>query len=46
MAACAVLSSARDRQTILETPDVPTRLRQLIGFLTRDVRAIRKAQKD
>ena len=45
MAACAVLSSARDRQTILETPDVPTRLRQLIDFLMRDVRAIRKAQK-
>jgi ATP-dependent Lon protease len=46
LTACAVLSSARDRQTILETPDLPTRLRQLINFLTRDVRAIRNAQKD
>lgn len=41
MVSCAVLSSARDRQKILETPDVQTRLRRLIRFLTRDLRQTR-----
>jgi len=42
MVSCAVLSSARDRQKILETPDVQTRLRCLIRFLTRDLRQNKK----
>ena len=46
MVSCAVLSSARDRQKILETPDVQTRLRCLIRFLTRDLRRSRKANHE
>ena len=46
MVSCAVLSSARDRQKILATPDVPTRLRCLIRFLTRDLRQSRKANHE
>jgi Lon protease-like protein len=42
MVSCAVLGSSRDRQAILETPDVPTRLRRLIRFLQRDIRAAQK----
>jgi ATP-dependent Lon protease len=44
LVSCAVLSSARDRQEILETPDVSERLRRLIAFLTRDLR--RKPRSD
>jgi ATP-dependent Lon protease len=38
MVSCAVLSSASDRQEILEAPDIQTRLRRLIQFLIRDIR--------
>lgn len=44
MVSCAVLGSARDRQEILETPDVPSRLRRLIEFLIRDLRRSAKSK--
>lgn len=46
MVSCAVLSSARDRQKILETPDVRTRLECLIQFLQRDLRQSRKGHHE
>lgn len=42
LVSCAVLPDARERQTILETVAVDTRLRRLIQFLTADVRRHRK----
>lgn len=44
LVSCAVLSSARDRQEILETPEVSERLRRLIAFLIRDLR--RRSKSD
>lgn len=38
MVSCAVLSGAEDRQAILETLDVETRLRRLAQFLLRDIK--------
>jgi len=46
MVSCAVLSSARERQKILETPDVATRLKCLIRFLQRDVREARETNDE
>lgn len=37
LVSCAVLAGAEDRQTILETLDVETRLRRLAQFLLRDI---------
>lgn len=42
LVSCAVLPDARERQTILETVAIDTRLRRLIQFLTADVRRHRK----
>ena len=42
LVSCAVLPDARERQTILETVAVDTRLRRLIQFLLADVRRQRK----
>ncbi len=39
---CAVLPGAEERQTILATVDVETRLRHLIRFLLADIRQCRK----
>jgi ATP-dependent Lon protease len=39
---CAVLPGASDRQTILETVDVESRLRRLIHFLLAEIQAKRK----
>ena len=39
---CAVLQGASDRQTILETLDVESRLRRLIYFLLAEIQAKRK----
>ncbi len=44
LVSCAVLPDARERQTILETVAIDTRLRRLIQFLTADLR--RRRQKD
>jgi Lon protease-like protein len=38
LVSCAILPDARERQTILETVEVDTRLRQLIRFLLADLR--------
>jgi len=38
LVSCAVLAGAADRQRILETVDVETRLRQLISFLLAEIR--------
>ena len=40
---CAVLAGAAERQAILETVDVETRLRRLIQFLLAEIRKQRKA---
>ena len=40
---CAVLAGADERQAILETVDVETRLRRLIQFLLAEIRRQRKA---
>jgi Lon protease-like protein len=40
---CAVLAGAAERQTLLETADVETRLRRLIQFLLAEIRKQRKA---
>lgn len=40
---CAVLAGAVERQTLLETADVETRLRRLIQFLLAEIRKQRKA---
>jgi Lon protease-like protein len=40
---CAVLAGAAERQTLLETADVETRLRRLIQFLLAEIRKERKA---
>ena len=42
LVSCAVLPGARERQTILETVAVDTRLRRLIQFLLADMRRLRK----
>lgn len=42
LVSCAVLPGARERQTILETVAVDTRLRRLIQFLLADARRLRK----
>jgi ATP-dependent Lon protease len=42
LVSCAVLPDARERQTILETVEVDTRLRRLIHFLLADLRRHRK----
>lgn len=46
LVSCAVLPDARERQTILETVEVDTRLRRLIQFLLADIRRHRKASSD
>jgi ATP-dependent Lon protease len=38
LVSCAVLPDARERQTILETVEIDTRLRQLIQYLLADMR--------
>ena len=43
LVSCAVLPGAAQRQTILETVDVETRLRRLISFLMKEIRAKRKS---
>jgi ATP-dependent Lon protease len=42
LVSCAVLPGAAERQAILETPDVETRLRRLIHFLLAEIKAKRK----
>jgi ATP-dependent Lon protease len=42
LVSCAVLTGGAERQTILETVDVETRLRRLIHFLLAEIRAKRK----
>lgn len=42
LVSCAVLPDAGERQTILETVEIDTRLRQLIRFLLADVRRHQK----
>ena len=42
LVSCAVLSAATERQAILETADVETRLRKLIQFLRSEIRRNRK----
>jgi ATP-dependent Lon protease len=42
LVSCAVLSAAAERQAILETADVETRLRKLIQFLRSEIRRSRK----
>jgi len=42
LVSCAVLPGAAERQTILETVDVETRLRRLIHFLLAEIRTRRK----
>lgn len=42
LVSCAVLSAATDRQAILETADVETRLRKLIRFLRSEIRRSQK----
>src|SRR5437762_4544805 len=44
LVSCAVLPGAAERQTILETVDVETRLRRLIQFLLAEIRTKRKGQ--
>jgi Lon protease-like protein len=43
LVSCAVLSGAAERQAILETVDVETRLRRLIKFLLAEIRKQRKS---
>jgi len=43
LVSCAVLPDAAERQTILETIDVETRLRRLIQFLLAEIRKRRKS---
>lgn len=43
LVSCAVLPGAADRQTMLETVDVETRLRRLIHFLLAEIRQQRKS---
>ena len=43
LVSCAVLSGAAERQAILETVEVETRLRRLIHFLLAEIRAKRKS---
>src|SRR5437588_1792248 len=43
LVSCAVLPGAVERQTILETVDVESRLRRLIHFLLAEIRTKRKA---
>jgi ATP-dependent Lon protease len=43
LVSCAVLPGAAERQTILETVDVESRLRRLIHFLLAEIRTKRKA---
>jgi len=42
LVSCAVLPGAAERQTILETVDIETRLRRLIHFLLAEIRSRRK----
>lgn len=42
LVSCAVLPEAADRQAILETTDVETRLRQLIRYLIKDMKRNKK----
>ena len=44
LVSCAVLTGATERQAILETVDVETRLKRLIHFLLAEIRNIRKSQ--
>jgi Lon protease-like protein len=44
LVSCAVLPDAAERQTILETVDVETRLRRLIQFLLAEIRKRRKGE--
>jgi len=45
LVSCAVLAGAEDRQTILETLDVESRLRQLAQFLLRDIQSHAKRKR-
>jgi Lon protease-like protein len=45
LVSCAVLPGAAERQTILETVDVETRLRRLIDFLATELRQKKKKGK-
>ncbi len=45
LVSCAVLRQAEERQTILATVDLETRLRYLIRFLLADIRQRRKESK-
>jgi len=44
LVSCAVLPGAAERQAILETVDVETRLRRLIYFLLAEIRSKRKGE--
>jgi ATP-dependent Lon protease len=44
LVSCAVLPGARERQAILETVDVETRLRRLIQFLMTEIRKNKKGK--
>ena len=44
LVSCAVLPGAAQRQTILETVDVETRLTRLISFLLTEIRTKRKGK--
>ena len=44
LVSCAVLPGAAERQSILETVDVETRLRRLIRFLLAEIRIKREGQ--
>jgi ATP-dependent Lon protease len=46
LVSCAVLPDARERQTILETVEIDTRLRRLIHFLLADLRRHGKKSND
>jgi Lon protease-like protein len=46
LVSCALLTGASERQSILEAVDVETRLRRLIKFLLRDIRAHRKGNDE
>jgi ATP-dependent Lon protease len=45
LVSCAVLPGAKERQAILETVEVETRLRRLIQFLTKEIREKKKGKK-
>jgi hypothetical protein len=46
LVSCAVLPRAEERQTILETVDVESRLQRLIYFLLAEIKSKRNGQSD